>query len=127
MAAALRRDGSLDRRHFARLAIFDPRSTVRARVRPGRDVRLIDLSRGGALVQATSQLLPGSEIELQLNIGEWHWSAGGQVVRSRVWALALDEHVRYRAAVQFARPMDRVAQGFVEEALRGDAAIEGHG
>jgi hypothetical protein len=124
MAAAVRGDGGLDRRHFARLPVADRRSTVRARVRPGREVRLIDLSRGGALVQATSRLLPGSQVELQVDVGPWHWRTTGLVTRSQVWALRVDDHVRYRAAVQFAHPMDGAAQCHIENELSRDVGGE---
>lgn len=92
---------------------------MRACIRPGRDVRVIDVSRGGALVQSTSRLLPGSGVELLLKIGTHRWVASGHVVRCRVWALALEERVRYRAAIHFARPIDPA----VERAI-GDVARE---
>jgi hypothetical protein len=127
MAAALRRDGAAERRHFARASMADPRATLRARVRPGRDVRVIDYSRGGALVQSTSRLLPGSHVELQLRIGEWQWNTAGQVIRCQVWALAVDERVRYRAGVQFARPMDHGVLGQIQDALQRDAGADENG
>jgi hypothetical protein len=117
MAGAVTHADSRERRQFERLAVAVAHPSVRARVRPGRDVWLIDVGRGGALVQATSRLLPGSQVELQLRIGDWHWSASGQVVRCHVWALALDEQVRYRAALQFGGPADWSEPG-LQDVLR---------
>jgi hypothetical protein len=108
-----------ERRQFAR-AVVVAQAAIRARVLPGRDVRLLDYSRGGALVQSTSRLLPGSHVELQLSTGTWRWSSTAQVIRAHVWALALEEHVRYRAAVQFVRPMDLGTAGDIDDVLRRD-------
>jgi hypothetical protein len=112
-------DHDADRRHFVRAVVAAP-TAIRARVRPGRDVRLIDYSRGGALVQSTSRLLPGSHVELQLSTGQWQWSCTAQVIRAQVWALVLEEHVRYRVAVQFVRPMDTGTLDEIHDALRQD-------
>jgi hypothetical protein len=116
-----------DRREFPRCAVGEHHAAVTARVRPGRDVRLIDLSCGGALVQATARLMPGSQVDFHLSIGHWQWSGGAQVVRCHVSALDFDERVRYRAAFRFTRPMDPASQEAFEIAVRGDAVAADHG
>ena len=116
MAAAVNHGGLRERRQFERVSVGNDRR-VRAVIRAGRDVRLVDLSRGGALVQAASRLLPGSQVELKLTAGEWRWSSPGAVCRCRVWLLPLGERVLYRAAVQFLQPMERGTQVQLLEAL----------
>jgi hypothetical protein len=121
MAAAVNRGGPGERRRFERVPVGDDRR-VRAIIRGGRDVRVVDLSRGGALIQAASRLLPGSQAELQLTVGEWRWSSPGTVSRCQVWLLPLDERVLYRAAVQFLHPMERGTQVQLLEALGREAS-----
>jgi hypothetical protein len=126
MAAAVNHCEPRERRQFERVPVGDDRR-VRALIRAGRDVRLVDLSRGGALIQAASRLLPGSQVELQLTAGEWRWSSPGAVSRCRVWLLPLDERVLYRAALQFLHPMERGTQAQLLEALgRGARRGGGH-
>ena len=120
MAIAVNHGGPGERRQFERVPVGDdPR--VRAIIRAGRDVRLVDLSRGGALIQAASRLLPGSQVELQLTVGAWRWSSPGAVRRCRVWLLPLDERVLYRAALEFLHPMERGTQVRLFEVLGGEA------
>jgi hypothetical protein len=126
MAAAVNHGGPGERRQFERVAVGDDRR-IRAAIRAGRDVRLLDLSRGGALIQVATRLLPGSQVELQLMAGEWRWNSPGAVTRSRVWLLPREERVLYRAAVQFVRPMEREPQAQLLEALeRGERRAVGH-
>ncbi len=87
-----------------------PRSThadfgwlVAARLRPGRDVRLLDLSSGGALVEARVRLMPGTGVVLHLVGCDSHHTIHGTVLRCRVSALDQESGVRYRAALGFHR------------------------
>ena len=129
MAVAVNHGGLAERRQFERVPISDDRR-VRAAIRAGRDVRLVNLSRGGALIQAPSRLLPGSQVELQLTAGEWRWSSPGGVSRCRVWLLPPDERVLYRAALQFLHPMESRTEAQLLEALgrvaRGEVGEFGH-
>jgi hypothetical protein len=98
----------LERRRFQRTAAGNADAAVRARVRPGRDVILLDFSCGGVLVEATSRLLPGGVVDLQI-IGQGRaWGRSARVVRCRVSALLADECVRYRAGIEFLRPLDGI-------------------
>lgn len=74
---------------------------VRGTVRPGHAVIVIDLSRGGALVEVGRPLGPGARVHLQLYRGPRHFLVSGLVVRCAVCALGGDEGVVYRGAVQF--------------------------
>jgi hypothetical protein len=127
MAVAMILDRLFDRRQFPRCPVAEHHGPVTARVRPGRDVELIDLSRGGALVQAAGRLMPGSQVELQIAVGHWRWNGTAHVVRCHVSALSLDDHVRYRAAFRFARPMDPGSHDQFDTALRSADATAASG
>lgn len=73
-----------------------------ARVRPGSDAAVIDVSDGGALLETSRRLLPGSSIDLQLTS-----SAGRVAVRARVIRCFVSQiepgRIWYRGAVAFER------------------------
>ena len=75
--------------------------SARATVRPGCTVTLIDLSAGGALVQAGRPLRPGARVHLQFHRGSRRLTLAAHVQRCAVWALDADRGVTYRAALQF--------------------------
>src|SRR5512138_158709 len=77
-----------------------------ARLRTGLEVAIVDLAPGGALVEATSRLLPGANVELHLGAPGWRWSAPARVLRCRVSALVAEQGVRYRAALRFDRSLE---------------------
>jgi hypothetical protein len=77
-------------------------------VRPGREIGLLDLSAGGALIEAPTRLLPGTCVELQLAAPGWRWTVTARVLRCRVSALVPDQGVRYKAALMFERALDRL-------------------
>ena len=89
-----------DRRVDARFGA-DVLGSARATVRPGCTVGLIDLSAGGALVQAGRPLRPGARVHLQFHRGSRRFTLVAHVQRCAVWALDADRGVIYRAAVQF--------------------------
>lgn len=71
-----------ERRVFRRL----PAETlpVTAAFAPGPDVRLVDLSRGGARFECERRLLPGSTVALRLVTPDGTVVVRGRVVRSRI-------------------------------------------
>jgi hypothetical protein len=83
---------------------------VQARVRPGHDVSVVNVSAGGALVHTAHRLMPGAAIELQLMKPDERVSIRGRVLRCGV------ERVRptsicYRSAIGF----DRNLPWYVDE------------
>ena len=92
---------SVDRRQSRRRSL-EEHSIVCARVRPGMDVALVDVSAGGALVETIHRLLPGSAIELQLDSGERRAAVRGRVLRCAVAGLRSGA-VWYRGAIGFDR------------------------
>ena len=77
---------------------------VTARLRPGRDVILIDISESGALIDARTRLLPGSSVVFQLLLASQTVTLRGHVVRCEVASINPSRGVRYRGAVSFDEP-----------------------
>jgi hypothetical protein len=74
---------------------------TRATLRPGCDVTVIDLSAGGALVQARRPLRPGARVHLQLATLGRMFALSAHVLRCAVWSLDGEDGVIYRGALQF--------------------------
>ena len=93
---------------------------VKARIRPGHDVTLIDLAPGGALLEADRRLLPGSSVELHIQSADRHASLRGCVLRCCVVRVR-PASVCYRGAIAFDRhlPWFAEAAGY-ELPSRGD-------
>ena len=75
-----------------------------ARIRPGREVRVLDVSRLGVLVEGAMRLAPGSLVEIQIEVSAKLWQARGRVQRCYVSSLNPGPP-RYRAALAFDRPL----------------------
>lgn len=71
------------------------------RLRTGDPLALVNLGPGGALVESTRRLLPGTTVILQISVDEGTISLRAEVVRCAVHALDRDEGVCYRGAVAF--------------------------
>lgn len=91
---------------------------LRARVRPGNRLIVIDLSGSGALVEGRRPLRPGSYVDLHLEFAAREAMVGAQVVRCAVAAIDAEIGVTYRAALCFRESCD-----WVREAL----SPAGHG
>jgi hypothetical protein len=63
-------------------------------------VVLIDLSEGGALIEATHRLLPGSAVELHVADGDRRVPVRGRIVRAVVARIGAGE-IHYRGAIAF--------------------------
>jgi hypothetical protein len=73
---------------------------------PGREVTLINISSGGALVEGNARLLPGTHVDLQLLVSGVRETIRARVVRCMVCGLNRHEGIRYRAALVFQRRLD---------------------
>jgi hypothetical protein len=104
-----------ERRGTKRLAALDDHRIVSACVRPGHRARLIDVSAGGALIETSHRLLPGTSVELQVETGTDRASIRGQVLRCAVVRVR-PTWVCYRGAIAF----DRHLPWFADE--RGEAS-----
>ncbi len=90
----------IDRRADVRVPPHRPEAT-RATLRPGCEVRLVDVSASGALVQAARPLRPGARVLLQLAIDDRNVSLSAHVLRCAVWALDALAGATYRGALKF--------------------------
>jgi len=89
-----------DRRRARRRQTINDHGIVSARVRPGREASILDVSAGGALVETTYRLLPGSSIELHVATNERRASVRGGVLRSAVVGVRATG-MCYRSAIGF--------------------------
>ena len=101
---------SVEERRSSRRQPADVLLDTLARVRPGRDVVLIDIATGGALVESPARLLPGARVVLQLLRPGETISLGSRVVRCEVAGIDPTHGIRYRGALCFDQPL-----GFVTE------------
>ncbi|MGE5814345.1 MAG: PilZ domain-containing protein [Acidobacteriota bacterium] len=70
------------------------------RLRTGDPLVLVNLAPGGALVESTRRLLPGTTVILQVNLDEGTLSVRAEVKRCAVHLLRSDQ-VQYRGALAF--------------------------
>ena len=96
-----------DRRSDARFPPAEGDGT-RATLRPGCSVTLVNLSAGGALLQAARPLRPGARVQLQLVTTRRTTVLPAHVLRCVVWALDRVDGATYRGAVQFEQRCDSI-------------------
>ncbi len=106
--------GALERRRDERVS----GRGLRARVRPGYRLLIIDLSCSGALVEALRPLRPGSFVDVHLESEARDAMVAARVVRCAVAAIDSEIGVTYRAALCFSESCD-----WIREAL----SPAGHG
>jgi hypothetical protein len=94
--------GMSDRRLTRRHADGDGHGIVATRVRPGHRAKLIDVSAGGALIETTHRLLPGTSIELHVETRSHRTNVRGRVLRCAI-VFVRPSWVCYRGAIGFDR------------------------
>ena len=109
-------DMPVERRRNRRHAHGDGYRVLFARVRPGHEVSIIDLSAGGVLVESSRRLLPGLPIELHLRSDRRSEVVRGRILRCAV-ARVRSNAICYRGAIAF----DRHLPWFVDEESGGYA------
>jgi hypothetical protein len=97
-----------ERRRDRRHARPEAHGILSARVRPGYDVSLIDVSAGGVLVESDRRLMPGAPVELHFRVDHGSEIVRGRVVRCAVARLQANS-ICYRGAVAFDRPLPWIA------------------
>lgn len=90
-----------DRRAARRLPPEQTPYSRSALLRPGRDVTIVNLSTGGALVRSASRMNPGTDAELHLT-GPSRVSIRGRIDRCIVISI---EPLSYEAAIVFDAPL----------------------
>ena len=104
------KETSPDRRSVRRMDAFEEHRIGSACVRPGHRARLIDVSACGALIETNHRLLPGSDVELDVEKGPDRARIRGRVVRCDVVRVR-PTWVCYRGAIAF----DRHLPWFIDE------------
>lgn len=95
-----------DRRGARRVAFRNGVLPPRARLRPGGDVVLVELSGNGALVEGTFRFRPETRCDLSVTHGAADSTLRAVIVRSFVARLDRAGPVRYRAAIRFEHAVD---------------------
>ena len=102
--------GSEERRRNPRQARPEDHRIVAARVRPGYEVSVVNVSAAGVLIESSCRLLPGTSVELHVETDTRHIRVRGQVLRCAVVGLR-PTAVCYQGAIRF----DRHLPWFVDE------------
>ncbi len=97
----------------------------RIRLRTGRELSVVDVSNGGALVEG-ARLLPGTHIDVHVTTQDGRVLVRSRVVRAYVAGLQSNT-VCYRGALAFDRPIDTSRSAGYAMPLRVPAAREGQG
>jgi hypothetical protein len=95
-----------ERREWPRVSATDLSETA-LRLANGAEVRLVDLSRGGARLETDRRMLPNSTIAVKLVTGTDSFVATGVVVRSRVIRLS-QGGLGYDVAIAFSETLHQL-------------------
>lgn len=116
-----------ERRRGSRRCRFEEHGILAARVRPGHRAAIVDVSAGGILIETACRLLPGSAVELHMEIPTGHTTIRGRVLRCAVSGVR-PSSIRYRGAIGFDRQMPWLSDvdpaGY---AVPGSRTRPGHG
>jgi hypothetical protein len=85
-------------------------SGLSARVRPGHRVAVVNVSEGGALLEAQQPLRPGTSLELQFERSDERVRLAATVIRCGVSGLDPHRGPTYRAGVAFGQPFEWVRE-----------------
>ena len=108
-----------ERRQARRRHDADDHGIVSTRVRPGHRAKVIDVSAGGALIETTHRLLPGTSVELHVETRSHRTNVRGRVLRCAI-VLVRPSWVCYRGAIAFDRLLPWLAD---ERDGLGDATV----
>ena len=96
-----------DRRRVKRSRIISEHGVLLARVRPGHQASIIDISVHGTLIETVHRLLPGSPIELHLETSRERLAIRGRVLRCSVTSVVASS-ICYHGAIHFDRSLARL-------------------
>lgn len=105
-------DNCVERRRLERRAPDAGETVSRVRLRTGRELSVVNVSDGGALVEG-ARLLPGTHMDVHVTTRDGRVLVRSRVVRAYVAGLQANA-VRYRVALAFDRVIDTSrASGYV--------------
>ncbi len=96
----------VERRITGRMAFRDGYLPPAARIRPGCDIVIVDLSCGGALVEGPWRFRPASWCDMHVRLGKDDVQVRARVMRCFVARLDRSAPVRYRTALAFDGQVD---------------------
>jgi hypothetical protein len=111
MDGAVSWERGTDRRRDIRRVRVDLPWLRELRLRPCRDVTLVNLSACGALVETPRCLRPNARMEVRLTGVVRTWTVSGSVTRSWVAAVEPERGVVYRGALAFDEVLDLPGAG----------------
>jgi hypothetical protein len=111
-------DRRLQQRIEYRAGVLPP--TVK--VRPGRDVVVVNLSPSGLLVEGVWRFRPGGSVELHIAFDGTPVGARGRVLRCYVSGIDRLTGIRYRAAIALSAPIMVAMPVGLDDALRSVVA-----
>ena len=97
-----------ERRNWPRIPA-EALTNVSAKLATGPDIRLVDLSRGGARFECEKRLLPGAKVALRLVTPDGTLVVRGRVVRSRIVRLERGG-LGYDAAIAFNETLSQMLE-----------------
>ena len=100
--------GEAERRNWPRIPA-EALTNVSAKLATGPDIRLVDLSRGGARFECEKRLLPGAKVALRLVTPDGTLVVRGRVVRSRIVRLERGG-LGYDAAIAFNETLSQMLE-----------------
>lgn len=101
----------MERRRALRRAVAVDEALSQARLRTGGQLRLVEASSWGALVETTERLLPGRHLDIHVISVDGRVLVRSRVARAFVW-LVSSNAVHYRAALAFDQALDVRADGY---------------
>jgi len=93
-----------ERRLARRMTAIAELGIRQAKVRPGHEAAVLDISSNGVLIETSLRLIPGRQIELLIERGSQVTPVRGRVMRSQVARLQ-PSRVSYRGAIGFDQPL----------------------
>jgi hypothetical protein len=100
----------IERRHVRRLTAEEVPHDLLGRIRPGHDVRVLNVSSWGVLIETSRRLLPGTSVDLHLELREARHLTRARVIRSHV-AVVTAHALIFRSALDVERPIPWLADG----------------
>lgn len=95
----------MDRRRTPRRIPASDEPLSRVRLRGGREMAVLDVSDGGALIEGPTRLHPGTHVDVHVVTTDGRFLVRGRVLRA--WVGYLDAAmVRYRVALAFEQKVD---------------------
>lgn len=91
-----------ERRRTRRVEDAKAHRILATRIRPGHEAHIVDVSAGGALIDTSYRLLPGTSVELHVESESGHVRMRAEVLRCAVVKVRPHD-VCYRGAIRFER------------------------